>query len=400
MFSKRKEFNKRGIFLLFEGLPPTIFESQVISHVRQLNDCGYSIDIWAFSITSETYLNANRVIDELKAKYEVEIRSIRGVRFGIPFSSCLNSLLLLLHFYLNGRRPSFIHARTEYSAFIASRIKSILDFKLIWDARGDSLSEYSVIIKGARLSTRLLSPLRIRMIKHRLKSVSKCCDKAIFVSDALRECQAPNMSSESYMILPCLADESKFYYDPNLRAQIRARLDYGNSDIVLVYVGSSAPWQCVPETLSMMASVLSGNEKFKALIVTSNPEFFLSLIPMGLNSRFNVLSASLSEVGGILNAADIAFMLREENTINWVASPVKFAEYSMTGLHVVTGKAIKQVNEYGAFIGNIVDPDEVLGLNEDDVLLMSAHREEVSKAAISVFSRKNATEKLIDFYSF
>lgn len=53
-------------------------------------------------------------------------------------------------------------------------------------------------------------------------------------------------------------------------------------------------------------------------------------------------------------------MLRHNNEINKCSSPVKFAEYSLAGLKVISTEAVDQVVTIGREIGNLVLFDSYL----------------------------------------
>jgi hypothetical protein len=256
--------------------------------------------------------------------------------------------------------PHFVHARTEHAAAIAALTKLFRPFKLIWDARGDSQSEFKGEVQRLSPFLRWLAPLKERAISKRLKFASKHSDLAIFVSDALRRLQGAAVPVERTLVVPCVADESLFFYSPALRAEVRAELGYKAEDIVITYVGSTASWQCIPDTLTFMETVLRANPAYKVLIVTTNGMAFEGLCAGGLLDRIHIVSGSLKEMNRFLNAADYGVLLRKKDAINYVASPVKYAEYSLAGLMVVTTDGVDQVNTFGHRLGNIVDIKEFL----------------------------------------
>lgn len=352
----------KGIFLLFEGLPPTIFESQVLAHVRAVESAGVQMEVWAFAVTKSAYTSAVTILPRLLKDHGVQIRLFRGVKPALPFSRQINALLLFRWLRHYKRNPDFIHGRTEYSTAVAAIIRSFIQFTLIWDARGDTISEFENKTSQMQAPFRWLAPLKRNAIKKWLNVAAKRCDRAIFVSQALRELQAPHLDLLKTAIIPCLADEQLFYFDQTLRTKVRSRLGYKEEDIVIIYSGSVAPWQCVPQTVKLMQHAIEANSRCHALIVTSHPQVFQALIPPALQKRFTVTSGVLKEMNGFLNAADVGVMLRERNRINWVASPVKFAEYSLAGLPVVTTDAVSQVSEFGRQLDSLILPSRTIDI--------------------------------------
>jgi hypothetical protein len=396
--TRETESGRNGLFLLHEGLPPTIFESQVLNHLRQMNQCGLNLEVWSFALSPRIYRQSNKLLQKFVADYGVKIRLFRGVWPAVPFSRFINALILLFYLKLYRNRPDFIHARTEYSAAVAALLKSLCRFRLVWDARGDTLSEFRKRVSAFSLLHRMLSQAQVLAIKKRLHVSAKSCDQAIFVSNELQKLQGKNIEQEKCLIVPCLADEELFYYDEELRNKVRKRLGYNDDNVVMVYCGSTAPWQCVPETVDIMTRMMELNEKYRGLIISSYPEAFKDYVPEKFESHFVVTSTSLKDVNDYLNAADLSFLIREPSPINWVASPVKFAEYSMAGLVVVAEGTVEQVVNIGRRIGNVIDVRCFLGLSTQDLSVYKTDRYRRAERAREIYSRKKFTEKFRMFY--
>ena len=175
-------------------------------------------------------------------------------------------------------------------------------------------------------------------------------------------------------------------------------LGYREKDIVIAYVGSTMIWQCVPETIVLMEQALRANASVKVLIVTPDQDVFEDKFPIDLRDRVCITSGSLHEMNRYLSAADFGVLLRKSNSINKVASPVKFAEYSLAGLTVVTTDAVEQVKEIGQRLGNTVDANEFMR-NYVRRNLKPVNRLDVAMKARAALGRKSHIDKLVKFYS-
>lgn len=371
---------------MFGGLPPSIIESQVLVHVRDMNTKGCLMEVWSFAATSESFLLAKNEQLRLSRQYNIVIKIFRGVKPGLPFSPLMNALLFFIAMIRNQVSPSFIHARTEYAAVVAIIVKLFAPVRVIWDSRGDSLSEHRLSENFTPLYKRPILKLRLQLVKRRLGLAAKYSDYAIFVSDQLLKLQGIKMSKERTIVVPCLADETAFYYSRNVREMARSELGYKDDDIVIIYVGSTAPWQCIPATVALMEKAMRSNIHVKVMVITPNRREFELLFSSDVFDRVLLKTVSLSMVNKYLNSADYGVMLRESNPINFVASPVKFAEYSLTGLTVVTTKAVDQVNEFGRILQNIISPEEfIIKINAEEVGQKS--RINISNHAKSILSR-------------
>jgi hypothetical protein len=390
---------RSGIFLLYEGLPPTIIESQVLAHVRSMGDVGIHMEVWTFAATRNAYAEGLAALPRLQNSFPtVKIRLFRGFRPALPFSEWYNVCLLLFWLWWLQVLPSFIHARTEHATAIAAIAKPIMNFWLIWDARGDTLSEFKAAPPRLPSILKWLLPFKKIAISKRLSAANRHCDAAIFVSNALQNLQGRTLPVGRTLVVPCLADESLFYFDPGLRESARQKLHYKDTDVVIVYVGSNTVWQCIPETIAIMEQVLRGSNACKALVVTPNVNEFTERFSLDLRDRIFVTSGGLGEMNQYMNAADFGILLRKIDPINKVASPVKFAEYSLTGLVVLATDAVDQVTTIGKSLGNIVSKDEFADLCKKGKA-KGIERNELATKAKELCGRNAYIEKLVKFYN-
>jgi hypothetical protein len=381
------------------GFPKTIIESQVLVHVRDMSEVAVNMEVWSFAYGRQEFFRGQETLRFLQRAFPtIKIRLFRGVRPALPFSEWLNALLLLWWMKWLDLKPVFVHARTEHAAVIAANAKRIKGCRLIWDHRGDSLSEFREYAHHLSPLRRWLAPFTRRTISRRINIARRDCDAAIFVSEELRRLDGRGLPVEKTLIVPCLADEGLFYFDTSLREKSRAALGYGEKDIVIAYVGSAAIWQCVPETVELMKLALRNNASVKALVVTPDRDVFESDFSEDLRDRVRITSGTLHEINSFLNAADYGVLLRKVNSINKVASPVKFAEYSLTGLTVVTTDAVAQVNEIGKSLNNTIEPNDFL-MNYVKRNVKPTNRFEISMKARTVLGRKSHIAQLAAFYS-
>lgn len=357
------------------------------------------MEVWAFAITRSTYRTSRAILPKYLGDYNLKIRLFRGVRSIVPFSCFMNALLFLLRLKIKKVKPAFVHARTEYSTVVAALVKPILGFNLIWDARGDTYSEYEGTMKEFPRFLKWFGLMKLKSIVRRIDIASKSCDKAIFISEGLMKLDGEYIVPGNKFVIPCVADESVFFYDPTLRCKAREKLRYIESHVVLAYVGSVAPWQCPNEVIRLMVEVIREDKKYRALIISPNVNIFNKLIPRDLSTFFTVTSCGLAEVNYYLNASDLGVMIRRESPINKVASPVKFAEYSLTGLMVVTNDAVEQVNKYGESLQNLIEP-VVQRIIELDIEKISLDRMARSVNALKIYGRKTYNEKSKNIYKF
>jgi hypothetical protein len=79
---------QRSVFFLYEGLPPTIIESQVLAHVRSMGDVGIHVEVWTFAVTRNAYAEGLAALTRLQTSFPtVKISLFRGFRPALPFRS-------------------------------------------------------------------------------------------------------------------------------------------------------------------------------------------------------------------------------------------------------------------------------------------------------------------------
>ena len=390
-----------GIFLVFGGFPTTVIESQVLVPVKSLAGLGINMDVWSFAFGRAQHQDASRTLQSLKDAFpSITIRLFRGVRSGVPFSDWINALLLAWRIRRLTRGLNFVHARTEYAASVAATAKSLGKYRVVWDDRGDSMSEfceYAQNLSGVR-KWRVKSVSKV--ISRRLRIASQASDAAIFVSEELQKLHNPQLPMEKTLIVPCAADESLFYFDTALRREARAAFGYSDKENVIVYVGSAAVWQCVPETISLLTQALETDPSVRAFVITPDRQVFASAFPAALSDRVHIAAGRLHEMNRYLNAADFGVMLKMPGSISRVASPVKFAEYSLAGLRVITSGTVQQVEEIGRELGNTVSTDLLLQkcLRRSNQPLETGDRAALAERARAVLGRQRYTEAMASLY--
>jgi len=119
------ERNLKGIFLMFEGLPPTIADSQVGTHVREMKQLGVEMDIWSGSFLTSAYNEALMRVDQVKNLSNADIVVFKAVKHNLPFSGLFNAIILHRKLKELNKHIDFIHARTDYAAYVCGYLKLI-----------------------------------------------------------------------------------------------------------------------------------------------------------------------------------------------------------------------------------------------------------------------------------
>ena len=323
------------LFLATDGYQPTIIESQLIElkkNIEKRNDNHCRVLFFVFS-KSEKAIALNKYNDVIV---------LLGIKKALPFARFINSIILAINLFKNKIYPDIIHCRTESSLSISLFVKFFCNSKLIWDCRGLSYEEYIFIIKP----NRIIKLYKYLQYKIDIIFAKLFCDKAIFVSKDLRDYYSFNHTNKPSYIIPCLSNNELFFYSESLRDKMRNELGFTEKNKVIITIGSNSKWQNINETVDFFIDLFEENPNYKLLLLTNGK----------IKNHPNIISkfVNYSEVNNYLNAADFAFFTRDDLVLNNVASPVKFSEFSMSGLTVIQNGNVNQVEEFGSIIGNII----------------------------------------------
>jgi len=159
-----------------------------------------------------------------------------------------------------------------------------------------------------------------------------------------------NVEADRICVYRCGVDTSLFKINGE-RDKVRKNLGVAEDEVLFVYSGGVDAWQRVGASVDMFNGYHQGNPKSKFLILTMEVEKAKEILRKKVlegDNSYIVKSVPFAEVPGHLNASDVAFLLRDNHTMNAVASPTKLAEYLACGLPVITSEVAKYwVDEKG-----------------------------------------------------
>lgn len=345
---------RRVLFVLFEGLPRTVIDSQVLAHVREMSAQGdLAFEVWSFACERRLYRESRQRLAEAEALAGCPVRLFRGVWYPLPFSLLANALVTA--YWLLRLRPEFdvVHARGDFTAAVWGWLRLARRFGLLWDCRGDGEAEFVADFPATTALRRLAKWYKVATIRWRVALAARLCDEALFVTDNLRRVLGKGLGKRPCHIIPCAASSRIFHFDPGLRQRTRQALGYGPQNQVFVYCGGMAAYQCFPETVALFRRLHQQAPSRRLLVVTPRLEAARPHLAGLPPDSFTLLSARHGEVNGYLNAADVAFLLRETNAINVVAAPTKFAEYCLTGLPVIVTEGVPDYHALAGRYGNL-----------------------------------------------
>lgn len=409
---KHRKTGTRFLYMVTDGLPPTVIESQVVELVQMLAREGMVVDILFYDGIRD--IMRDRKVKGERLKKVREMIPGRAWFYYIPRMWTLPALVpVVAHVLpdaLRGRRV-VIHSRSKEGVCIASHVKRLLPrLRVIFDVRGDSAAE--MLFSHEQMGLTPDDPPvaeKYRKMKQLEKIAVMNADKITAVSHALRRKMEAeyNLPENTIEVLPCAADPSRFYFSPEVRAKVRRALGIEGKS-VMAYVGSMYDWQLPREMLRVFLMVKRHLPEAHLLWVTPEVEKATRLIEEAklLPEDHTLLSAPHKEVPGYLMAADIGMLLRKEDAVNRVASPTKFAEYVMCGLPVLTTPGIGDLEEMtreyhlGRLLHSLDDEEQVVA-GVRDLMERGASekaREELARTGRQILSKEKFISTWVAIY--
>jgi len=348
----------RLLLILFEGLPGTVIESQVLIHAREMARLGIAdFEIWTVAWSGPLHRHSLAALPRAQELAGCRVRVLRGIRPAVPFSILINALVLAVGLLCFRPKFDLVHARTDYAASVCALLKRWRRFLLVWDCRGDSVAEFADRYRPRNPFLRAARAVRLWLLERDRRRAAQACDRAVFVSATLVALAGPQMAGKPWQVIPCTASEALFGYDDTIRDRVRRDLGFALADRVYAFSGSLAAYQCFDATLDLFTEIRAEDARARLLILTpQQEEVQRRLDARGRIDDVAIRSATIAEMNGYLNAADAAFMLREDTATNRAAFPTKFAEYCLTGLAVVMTPAVPDAHAMARRLGNLIPP--------------------------------------------
>jgi hypothetical protein len=345
----RDLINQSLYFLTYNDQPSGIYKSQVIDVINYLSKLsGKNIKLISF-VPWQTYIESRKKIHFWYAN-----SIVIPIFPGISFWKIQHLVFWIINFYSNSSK---IIARGPIACYLALKSKR-KNQKIVFDARGAIKAE----IEEFRYFTGKLAEKVIEMEK---KAVLEA-DFRIAVSNALVDWwkKEYHYDSVNYVVIPCTASDN--FVDDEINEHFLQ-----TDKVVLVYAGSTSPWQSFPLLLNKVEKWLSQTNG-KVLFLSKETKE-LNLLMKSYPNRVLQKFVPENQVHTFLCACDYGLLIREKNQTNQVSSPVKFAEYLRAGLKIIISD---NIGDYTSFtkennIGYCIDdlfeiPTSLTKLTEKD----------------------------------
>jgi len=164
-----------------------------------------------------------------------------------------------------------------------------------------------------------------------------------------------------------------------------------------VYVGGLSAWQKFDQILRMFNKVFEQNNEAKLYIATGdtkNAEALCSELltkeALGHVSIQNI--ATREEMTSFLNTKEYGFLIREDDIVNNVASPIKLAEYLSTGVNVIISSSLT------SYAQEVEDSQAGIMVHSVEDIEKIKHTTANSKNALALYEKLFSREVLVKEY--
>ena len=269
--------------------------SSMMMHVEMMNDAGFNVTLYLHEAVPVKYFSSYNIIKHQYSSFK-ELRSWLSENKE-DCIWCTNSLYVLL-----------------------LRVHRIKLPVYIWQ-QGDGPAESYM---------RHHNRLRCFVLKKILRYAFKTVSGTIFVSDSMRDYYIQNYRyNKPSAVVPCLSEFSG----------VEVSVDkIPNS---FVYIGGLSVWQCFDEILLLYKRIRKPNSVFH--IITLDKETAISKVKSIIGSLDGIEIYSITDrkkIPEILNKFQFGFLVRKDDVVNLVSSPIKFLEYLSCGINVIMTEAV------------------------------------------------------------
>lgn len=334
------------------ALDNPILHAQVLSVASFLKQEGIAC---GFAGAETSHSRAQQATAAIKAQYDIQAYIIPGLSPHAGawdyWTSC-KRVCGHMQSELANASVTHVYSRSFLGSMWARRLARKLNAISIFDVRGVVGLESQLDMKSS-IKSRLLSYLELRE--------SRKADRLSTVSQNLRQYLSLETGSRDIIVIPSCVNETRMFFDPIARNEIRNTLGLDQNTILLCYSGGTSAWQRMGDIVSLLKGVCLTNLRYKALFLTTSLSDVTSLIEQAKfpPEQAFVRGCPQNEVHRYLSAADVGLIMRHDTIVNNVASPVKVGEYLACGLPVILTRGI------GDYSDMLPDARVGLLLNED-----------------------------------
>lgn len=326
----------QNIFLLYDGIKNSVFESQVLEPLKKSNQKYLIVSF------EKTIINKHKLP---KTNNQIKIIQIKKT----SYFGKLSLFWPMLKLKILQLTSTNIIARGPFAGYIAQ--KCFKKRNLIIQARGLVSEEYDYTFEPKNFIQKLIKKIRTYQFKSLEKEVySNKKIKIETVSNALKNFLIKNYNANKNNITIAKLDIPQQILAAKKKSwkkEIREFLKIDQDKTVYAYSGSTHKWQCPERTIEYFKQKLNQEKNAHLLILSKNiNEFELLIKKHNLLKHSTITSCNPNEVIKFLSAADYGIILREKHILNWVSRPTKALEYRAAHLKIIHNNTVEFLKNF------------------------------------------------------
>ncbi len=359
------------IFFCYNEKYDGIFKSQVIEVLKNYNELGFNIKLISFISLASFFKERKKIKNEYNLSLVVPM---------IPFLKFWYLNKYFLRFFV--KNSNFIIARGIFATNLAIFSRSD-NCKVIYDGRGAinaEQKEYGVY-NDTEMEDKIFEIEKNAVLNSSYR---------IAVTTKLIEYWGKNYEykDKNHIVIPSCTKYifEDFFFKNKLKS---------TEEIIIIFSGSSSKWHSFKIMSSHFEKFLNFSSKIKIIILSKKNDYITELIKK-YPGRIIHDWVEPHKITNLLLTADYGYIYRLQSDTNYVASPVKIAEYLSCGLKLLISD---NLGDYSSLVKN-----KSLGYNLDDDSFNFSLLKKVSiseKIRISSFAKKNlclSSEKISKKY--
>ncbi|MEJ7785288.1 MAG: glycosyltransferase [Solirubrobacteraceae bacterium] len=334
-----REHGLRALYVCYLGLDDPLVHTQVVAYLAGLSARGHVIHLLTFE-TGRLSRERRRCLRTQLLSHGVRWHGLRyhkrpslpATLYDVVRGALMSTYLMRRH------RLEALHARSHIPAAMALIASRLASFRLLFDIRGLMAEEY---VDAGNWRT---GSLPFRLTKAVERSALERADAVVVLTERARHLLFAD-AERGVAVIPCCVDVAQVQREA-ARQSLRNRLGLSDRP-VLIYVGKFTGWYLQREMVDFFARARQVMHDLHFLILTqSDPSIVLAeferfKIPP---SAHTITEALHQEMGGYLSVADAAIAFIRPCHSKLCSSPTKIGEYLASGLPIVTGPGIGDVD--------------------------------------------------------
>ncbi|MFZ0455697.1 MAG: glycosyltransferase [Ignavibacteriaceae bacterium] len=336
--------NKNILFISDSSVSNPVLHSQGLPLLKYMSEHDYNCTLLSYEYYNQTQ-EKKELNNSIKEKYipfisfeEVQLKKYEFVPFWVNY---FFSGFFLAKRLIKKNKIKIVHARSLYPALICFFLKFMNPgLKILYDNRGVFVAEQVYL---GQWSHNGITETVFRKLE---KQVIKKSDHIVVVSKIFKyflENEYPSYKNLSNKI-SVINNKTSLHEDITIEEIVKRK---NKNTTTCIFSGSSAKWQNIEEIFSFTQSCISKLDDFRFQILTYETEIFSKKLQAysNLSTVTDILNLNSSQVFDQLSKANFGLLLRENNLVNNVSSPIKFGEYLAAGLPAVVSEGVGDTGE-------------------------------------------------------